>query len=170
MLAEVQALVTKSPLDRPRRTTSGLDSSRVAMVLAVLQQHCDLKLHAQDVFASTVGGARLNEPASDLALAVAVASGFLKVAPPAGVVAMGEIGLAGELRRVRDLPQRLAEAARLGFRVAVVPSDRPVRGPRREESRSVDGMRVVDVPDIASALRLLQLATQKPQLPRAADG
>ena len=170
LLAEVQALVTHSPLDRPRRTTSGLDSARVAMVLAVLQQHCDLKLHSYDVFASTVGGARLLEPASDLALAVAVASASAKVAPPAGVVAMGEIGLAGELRRVRDLPQRLAEAARLGFRVAVVPSDRRVRGPRREDSTSVDGMRVIEVPDIASALRLLQLTRDNPQVPRAADG
>ena len=89
---------------------------------------------------------------------MAIASAVLGVAPPAGVVAMGEIGLAGELRRVRDLPQRLAEAARLGFRVAVVPSDRTVRGPRPEQSRSVDGMRVIDVPDIASALRLLQLS------------
>jgi DNA repair protein RadA/Sms len=170
LLAEVQALVTRSPLERPRRTTSGLDSSRVAMVLAVLQQHCNLKLHSFDVFASTVGGARLIEPATDLALAVALASASMKVAPPAGVVAMGEIGLAGELRRVRDLPQRLAEAARLGFRVAVVPSERTVRGPHRAESTSIDGMRVIDVPDVASALRLLELTVEKPQLPRAADG
>ena len=131
MLAEVQALVTPSPLERPRRTTSGLDGSRVAMVLAVLAQHCGLRmLHQHDVFASTVGGAKLNEPASDLALAVAIASATVDTAPPAGVVAMGEIGLAGELRRIRDLPQRLAEAARLGFRVAVVPAERAAEGPR----------------------------------------
>ena len=77
---------------------------------------------------------------------------------------MGEIGLAGELRRVRDLPQRLAEAARLGFRVAVVPSDRARPGPRAPESWTVDGMRVLDVPDIASALRLLQLVAAPPGL------
>ena len=116
LLAEVQALVTPSPLERPRRTTSGIDSSRVAMILAVLQQHAFIKLHAHDVFASTVGGARLTEPATDLAVAVAIASATHGLAPPKGVVAMGEIGLAGELRRVRDLPQRLAEAARLGLR------------------------------------------------------
>ena len=81
---------------------------------------------------------------------------------------MGEIGLAGELRRVRDLPQRLSEAARLGFRVAVVPSDRSKVGPRSPESWTVDGMRVLDVPDIASALRLLQLTTADPGL-RAAE-
>ena len=158
MLAEVQALVTTSPLERPRRTTSGLDSSRVAMVLAVLQQHCQIRLHVYDVFASTVGGARLHEPASDLALAIAIASSELGSPPPPGVVAMGEIGLAGELRRVRDLPLRLAEAARLGFQVAIVPAepDAPAR-PRSPESWTVDGMRVIDVPDVASALRLLKL-------------
>ena len=168
LLAEVQALVTPSPLERPRRTTSGLDSSRVAMVLAVLQQHAKIRLHSYDVFASTVGGARLHEPASDLAVAVAIGSATLGVAPPSGVVAMGELGLAGELRRVRDLPQRLAEAARLGFRVAVVPSDRSRTGPRAPESWTVDGMRVLDVPDVASALRLLQLTSGTPRL-RAAD-
>jgi DNA repair protein RadA/Sms len=165
MLAEVQALVTRSPLERPRRTTSGLDGSRVAMVLAVLQQHCRIRLHDHDVFASTVGGARLSEPASDLAVAVAIASATSGAAPPAGVVAMGEIGLAGELRRVRDLPQRLAEAARLGFRVAVVPSDRSRTGPRSPESWQVDQMRVLDCPDVASALRLLRVVTDAPDRP-----
>ncbi|MCW2792273.1 MAG: repair protein RadA [Nocardioides sp.] len=157
LLAEVQALVTPTSAERPRRTTSGLDGSRVAMVLAVLQQHCGIRLHNYDVFASTVGGARLNEPASDLAVAVALASATTGTAAPQGVVAMGEIGLAGELRRVRDLPQRIAEAARLGFRVAVVPVEPGTRSTRSPESWTVDGMRVLDVPDIASALRLLHL-------------
>ncbi len=154
MLAEVQALVTASPLERPRRTTSGLDGSRVAMVLAVLAQHCGLRLHQHDVFASTIGGAKLNEPASDLALAVAVASASLGTPPPVGVVAMGEIGLAGELRRVRDLPQRIAEAARLGFRVALVPAERGV-SPSAAQPKVVDGMTVVESADVAGALRYL---------------
>ncbi len=149
LLAEVQSLVTASPIDKPRRTTSGLDSSRVAMVIAVLQQHCRLRLHNQDVFSSTVGGARLSEPATDLAIAVSLASAAYSRPAPKGVVAIGEIGLAGELRRVRDLPQRLAEAARLGFQHAVVPSDRS--GPSGRE-RDVNGLRVIDVPDIGTAL------------------
>ncbi len=157
LLAEVQALVTPSSAERPRRTTSGLDPSRVAMVVAVLQQHCGIRLHAHDVFVSTVGGARLSEPASDLAVAVALASANAGTPAPAGVAAMGEIGLAGELRRVRDLPQRLAEAGRLGFRAAVVPGDPRERGPRADSPREVDGMKVIDAPDIASALRVLQL-------------
>jgi DNA repair protein RadA/Sms len=164
MLAEVQALVAPSPLDRPRRTTSGLDGSRLSMVLAVLQQHCGLQLASRDVFASTVGGARLSEPASDLAVAVALASSSLGVPPPRGVVAMGEIGLAGELRRVRDLPQRIAEAARQGFRVAVVPSEGERRAsPRGPESWTVDGMQVLDVADVGSALRLLRLDRAQPR-------
>jgi len=157
LLAEVQGLVTPSSAERPRRTTSGLDGSRVAMVLAVLQQHCGIRLHSHDVFASTVGGARLLEPASDLAVAVALASATTGAAAPQGVVAMGEIGLAGELRRVRDLPQRIAEAARLGFRVAVVPAEPGRKAGRSPESWTVDGMRVLDVPDLVSALRLLRL-------------
>ena len=149
LLAEVQGLVTRTSAERPRRTTSGLDSSRVAMVVAVLQQHCRLRLHAHDVFVSTVGGARLTDPASDLAVAVALASADSGMPTPRGVVAMGEIGLAGELRRVRDLPQRVAEAARLGFRTALIPGDgRP---------RTVDGLQVVEVGDVHSALVALQL-------------
>ncbi len=169
MLAEVQALVTHSAAERPRRTTSGLDSSRVAMVLAVLQQHCDIRLQSMDVFASTVGGARVLEPASDLAVAVALASASRGAAPPRGIVAMGEIGLAGELRRVRDLPQRLAEAARLGFQIAVVPSERgraPVRSP---ESWTIDDMQVLDVPDVRSALQLLHLTNSEYQRPRPVE-
>ncbi len=165
LLAEVQALVTPSAAERPRRTTSGLDASRVAMLVAVLQQHAGIRLHNHDVFASTVGGARLVEPATDLALAVSIASAFLHRPAPQGIVAFGEVGLAGELRKVRDLPQRLSEAARLGFRVALVPSDTS-RGPRSPEEWDVDGMKVIDVPDIASALRLVGLGTREDRADR----
>jgi DNA repair protein RadA/Sms len=155
MLAEVQALVTHSPLERPRRTTSGLDSARVAMILAVLQQHCGIALYSQDVFVSTVGGARLTEPASDLAIALALASAASGASPPQGVAALGEISLAGEVRKVRDLPQRIAEAARLGFRVAVAPvGDRSAQPGRR----TVDGMTVLEVADLRGALTSLGVA------------
>jgi DNA repair protein RadA/Sms len=167
LLAEVQALVTHSAAERPRRTTSGLDSSRVAMVMAVLQQHCRVRLHAFDVFASTVGGARVAEPASDLAVALALTSASTGIPLPSGVAAMGEIGLSGELRRVRDLPRRLAEAARLGFRVALAPTEPGRPAARSPESWTVDGMRVVDVPDVGSALRLLHLHGSGQTGPRA---
>ena len=98
--AEVQALVGASVLEVPRRTTSGLDGSRVGMVLAVLQRRAGLKLGRQDVYAATVGGVRLTEPSVDLAVAVALASSAANLSVPHGVVAIGEVGLAGEVRRV----------------------------------------------------------------------
>jgi DNA repair protein RadA/Sms len=156
MLAEVQALVTKSALERPRRTTSGLDSARVALVLAVLQQHCGIALHTQDVFVSTVGGARLTEPACDLAIAIAIASATTGSSAPRGLVALGEISLAGEVRKVRDLPQRVAEAARLGFQVSVTPvTSREGSDARDRPGDSLDGMAVHEASDLATALRRL---------------
>ena len=153
---EIQALVAPSPAERPRRTTTGLDGARTALMLAVLQQHCGLRLHAQDVFAATVGGARVVEPGADLAIAIALASAATGVPPPRRVVAVGEVGLAGELRRVRDLPLRLAEAARLGNALAVVPG-RAGTGPRAAGAPRQDGMRVVEAPDLTAALRVLGL-------------
>ena len=152
ILTEVQALVTIASSERPRRTTSGLDSARMAMVVAVLQQHARLPLANRDIFASTVGGGRIVEPAGDLAAAVAIASAWTDRPVTGDLVAIGEIGLAGELRRVRDLPQRLAEAARLGFGVAIVPLD-AWAGTVSE----VEGMQVLGVPTMAAALRRLDL-------------
>ena len=158
LLAEVQALLTPSPLERPRRTVSGVESSRVDMVLAVLTRHARLRIAGADTFVATVGGAKLHDPAADLAIAVAVASSHLGVPAPRGAVAIGEIGLAGELRRVRDLPQRIAEAARQGFKVAVVPRGRPLESERGIPSRRVvDGLTVVEVDDVFGALLTLEL-------------
>ncbi|GAB3853945.1 DNA repair protein RadA [Nocardioides maradonensis] len=168
LLAEVQALVTLSPAERPRRTTSGLDGSRLAMVMAVLQQHCGLVLHKYDVFASTVGGAKLTDPGSDLALAIALASAYLGSPPPAGVVAMGEIGLSGELRPVRDAEQRIAEAARLGFSVAIVPAS--ARDRRGIRERRVDNLRVIEAPDLRQTLEGLRMGQEReprPATPKA---
>jgi DNA repair protein RadA/Sms len=155
MLAEVQALVTRSAAERPRRTTSGVDGARTAMTVAVLQQRAGIRLHDHDVFLSTVGGAKVTEPAGDLAAAVAIASAWKDRAVPTDVVAIGELGLAGELRRVRDLPQRLSEAARLGFRSAIVPHE---PGRTGSSVREVEGMQVVECPDLDAALRVLDLA------------
>ncbi|MGH3333281.1 MAG: DNA repair protein RadA, partial [Nocardioidaceae bacterium] len=154
MLAEIQALVTPSAAERPRRTTSGVDGARTAMTVAVLAQRARIRLHNHDVFLSTVGGARVSEPAGDLASAIAIASAWKDREVPTDVVAIGELGLAGELRRVRELPQRLAEAARLGFRSAIVPNEPGRAGGSVWE---VDGMKVVGCPDIDSALRVLDL-------------
>ncbi len=121
LVAEVQTLVGPSVLDMPRRVTSGLDGARVGMVLAVLQRHTEFRLGRQDVYAATVGGVRLTEPSVDLAMAVALASSVSNLSVPAGVIAIGEVGLAGEVRRVSGVARRLAEAERMGFRRAIVP-------------------------------------------------
>ncbi|GGF45420.1 DNA repair protein RadA [Marmoricola endophyticus] len=155
MLAEVQALVAETGAERPRRTTSGVDGSRVAMILAVLQQHAGIRLTSHDVFVSTVGGARLVGSASDTAVALSIASATAQRALGQQTVAIGELGLSGELRRVPDLTQRVAEAARLGFRLAVVPAERPESNGR---SRIVEGMRVVEVGHLRDALRLVGLS------------
>src|SRR5450755_4174483 len=122
LLAEVQTLVAGSALEIPRRVTSGLDASRVGMVLAVLQRRADLKIGKQDVYAATVGGVRLTEPSVDLAVALALASAIANLSVPGGLVAVGEVGLAGEVRRVSGVQRRLAEAERMGFRRAIVPA------------------------------------------------
>lgn len=145
LVAEVQALVATSSLPSPRRATSGLDAARVAMALAVLERRGRLRLGASDVYTATVGGVRLTEPASDLAILLAVASATADVPLPPDLVAVGEVGLAGDVRRVSGVARRLAEAARLGFTRALVP---PGVGAGPE------GMSVREVSDVRDALRL----------------
>ena len=149
---ELQALVAPSALQVPRRTVHGLDSSRVAMVLAVLQRRARMSLASKDVYVSTVGGARVSDPSADLAIAVAVASATVNAVVPAGFIAVGEVGLAGELRRVPGLDRRLAEAARLGFTDAIVPAD-----PGERQSRPDSGLRLHPAPTIVHALTELRL-------------
>ena len=125
LMVELQALVSTSPLAMPRRNVQGVDTNRVALLLAVLEQRAQLKLAFCDVFASAVGGVRVTEPAGDLALALALASALGEQPLPHDLVAVGEVGLAGEIRSVVHLERRLAEAARLGFSTAVVPLSAP---------------------------------------------
>jgi DNA repair protein RadA/Sms len=112
---EVQALVAKSATPNPRRVTSGVDPSRVAMILAVLERRVGARLHDQDVYVSTVGGVKLAEPAADLAIALAVLSAITDRPLPHDLAAFGEISLAGEVRPVVGGSQRANEAARLGY-------------------------------------------------------
>jgi DNA repair protein RadA/Sms len=137
--AELQALVTGRDIPSPRRAVSGLDNARVAMLLAVLEKRAGVRLHDAEVYAATVGGMRVVEPAADLALALAITSARRDVALPSDVVVLGELGLAGEVRRVAGVERRLAEAARLGFTHALVPPD---------SGRAPDGMRLTEVHDV----------------------
>ncbi|MGL4832231.1 MAG: DNA repair protein RadA [Propionibacteriaceae bacterium] len=149
LLAEVQALVAGSATPSPRRTVSGMDYNRVAMILAVLERKVRVRLSDKDVYAATVGGARLIDPAADLAIAAAVASGAWDIEFPQKVVALGEVGLAGELRRVPGIDRRLAESFRLGFDTAIIPAGSEIT--RRP------GQRVVQVPTVHEALAALGL-------------
>jgi DNA repair protein RadA/Sms len=119
MPVEVQALVVKTTAPNPRRVTNGVDSSRVAMLLAVLDKRVGIRLGEYDVYVSTVGGVRLTEPASDLAIALAIASAAKDVPIAHNVAAFGEISLAGEIRPVSAAKQRAAEGNRLGFTMRV---------------------------------------------------
>jgi DNA repair protein RadA/Sms len=112
---EVQALIVASNAPQPRRVVNGVDGSRVAMLLAVLERRAGLALSQHDVYVSTVGGIRVTEPGADLAIALAIASAFRDKALPATLAAVGEISLAGEIRQASSMKQRLAEAQRLGF-------------------------------------------------------
>jgi DNA repair protein RadA/Sms len=141
--AELQALVTGKDIPSPRRAVSGLDSARVAMLLAVLEKRAGVRLHDAEVYAATVGGMRVVEPAADLALALAITSARRDVALPTDVVVLGELGLAGEVRRVTGVERRLAEAARLGFTHALVPPD---------SGDAPDGMRLTEVRDVGVVL------------------
>lgn len=122
VLLEIQALVTPTAYGTPRRTTLGVDQSRVALLLAVLEKKAGLQLGSQDVFVNVAGGAKLSEPAADLPILIAIASSYLDKAVPPDMVIFGEVGLAGEIRAVTQPELRLSEATKLGFSQCVVPA------------------------------------------------
>src|SRR6516162_6679857 len=162
LLAEVQTLVAPSGAPAevpPRRVTSGLDSARVGMITAVLQRRADVKLGRQDVYAATIGGVRLTEPAVDLAIALALASAAADLSVAGPVVAVGEVGLAGEVRRVPGVARRIAEAQRLGFRRAIVPagwaSERG--GPEDPDGRGSAARALTSVRDVTSVRELTSI-------------
>ncbi len=150
LAAEIQALTVSSDANSPRRATGGLDGSRVALLLAVLQQRCGIPLSTVEVYVSTVGGVRTTEPAIDLSVALALASARTGRPVRGGLVAVGEVGLAGEVRRVPSVGRRLSEAARLGFTHALVPPD---PGPLP------DGIRARTVANLDAALSAAGITT-----------
>ena len=145
LLVEVQGLVSSSSLVLPRRSAQGLDGGRLALVLAVLERRAGHGFGGLDVHASAVGGVRLVEPAADLAVALALVSSLTDVPLPDDLVACGEVGLGGELRQVGQTPRRLAEAARLGFRRAVVPSSAPDPPPGMTALRAATLCEAIDL-------------------------
>ena len=121
VLAEVQALVSKTTFNVPRRTSDGFDFNRAVLLMAVAEKRAGLKLNVFDVYINVIGGLQLNEPGADLPVVLSVASSYRDAVIPADLVAIGEVGLTGEIRSVSFMNKRLAEAARLGFRRCVIP-------------------------------------------------
>ena len=123
ILAEVQALVCKTSFNVPRRTADGFDFNRAALLLAVAEKRCGLKLGVFDAYINVIGGLNLNEPGADLPVILAVASSYRDRAVPNDFVAVGEVGLTGEIRSVSHMNQRLGEIARLGFKRCIIPKN-----------------------------------------------
>lgn len=149
LLVELQVLTTKSTLPTPRRSAQGVDNGRLALLLAVLHQRVGVPTADVDVYALAVGGVKVGEPGADLPLGLAVVSSITGVTLPADVVACGEVGLGGELRQVAHTPRRLAEAARLGFKRAIVPFSAPA------PPEGITAVRVGTLIDAVERLELL---------------
>jgi DNA repair protein RadA/Sms len=148
LLVEIQALTNLNTFGQPRRTANGVDINRLLMITAVLTRRLDYKLGSQDVIVNATGGIRVDEPAVDLAMAIAIASSYRGIECEREVVAMGEIGLSGELRTVTNPNSRLTEAARLGFKKAIVPSS------LAKKLGTVEGIEITAVRTLGEAIRL----------------
>ncbi len=145
LLVEIQALVDDSQFGSPRRVTVGLDQNRLSMLLAVLHRHADLQMGDQDVFVNVVGGIRVLETSADLSLLLAVVSSFRGQNLPRDLIAFGEVGLSGEIRPVPSGLERLMEAAKHGFKRAIVPK-------ANVPKIKINGMQVVGVEKLSEAL------------------
>ncbi len=150
ILAEVQALVTPTGFGNPRRMSSGIDLNRVILMIAVLEKRARVGLSNYDVYVNVAGGLRIDETAIDLGLCAAIATGKKDMQIPSDMVFIGEIGLSGELRNVSQLEKRIAEAAKLGFKTAVVPKQ-SLRG-----IKIPDGFNAIGVRTISEALSYIK--------------
>jgi DNA repair protein RadA/Sms len=148
LLVEIQALASTTSFGLPRRTANGVDFNRLLLLVAVLSKRVGLRLFDQDVFVNVIGGLRINEPAADLAVALAIASSFQNVPLPEDLAAVGEVGLSGELRAVSHLSRRLNEAAKLGFGRCIVPAT------HRRLTGLPDGMEAIPARSLAEALKV----------------
>lgn len=151
LLVELQALTSPSAFGNPRRTPNGIDLNRLLLISAVLSKRVGLTLWEQDIFVNVIGGLRITEPASDLAMALAIASSYHDRALPADLAIVGEVGLSGEVRRVGQLSARLNEALKIGFRRALVPKL------RRRVNDLPAGMQLIEVRSVVEALRAVLL-------------
>jgi DNA repair protein RadA/Sms len=149
LLIEVQALTSTTSFGHPRRTANGIDFNRLLLIVAVLSKRVGLPLGDQDVFANVIGGLRIDEPASDLAVAVSIASSVRDRPVAADLAFVGEVGLSGELRAVGQLAARLKEAAKLGFRRCIVP-----KAMRRKSDPLPEELEVIQARSLHQALEV----------------
>jgi DNA repair protein RadA/Sms len=149
LLVEIQALVDEAHAPNPRRLSVGLEQNRLAMLLAVLHRHAGIAAFDQDVFVNAVGGVKIDEPASDLPVLLAIVSSLKGRALPEKMVAFGEVGLAGEVRPVQRGQERLREAAKLGFRLAIIPKANAPKG-------GIEGLEILTVERVEQAIARLR--------------
>lgn len=147
MLLELQALVATTNFGYPRRTTTGVDNNRVALILAVLEKVVGMQIQNQDVFVNIIGGLRINEPSMDLGIALAIASSFRNIPIDASVAVTGEIGLTGEIRTVSFIEKRISECEKLGFTKMVIP-----RGNYIDEFKKDYSMELIPVSNLRQAI------------------
>lgn len=149
ILAEVQALVSKTSYPNPRRMSAGVDLNRMHLLTAVLEKRANYQLFNQDVYLNVIGGFRIDEPSADLAIALAIASSLADFEIPSTLLVVGEIGLSGEVRAVSFLEKRIAEAKKLGFDKIMVPGRNVIKN-------RVDGIEVIKVKSVAQAIHLVR--------------
>lgn len=145
VLAEIQALVTKTFYPAPKRTSAGIDYNRVSLIMAVLEKRAKLNLSTQDAYINVTGGMRIDEPAADLGVAVAIASAYKDFTVPSNMVIVGELGLTGEVRAVTAIDKRITEAEKLGFQKIMIPKANANRLP-------ASSIQIVPVEDLHEAL------------------
>lgn len=150
IVAEIQALVTQSVFPAPRRTSNGIDYNRTCLILAVLEKRLGLKFSSNDVYLNVIGGLEIDEPASDLGIAMALISSLTDKKVPDELIAIGEIGLAGECRGISNIEQRVKEAARLGFTVALIPAS------NMQGCAKIGGIKTYPVKSVYDVLKFLK--------------
>ncbi len=151
LLIELQALTTPSVFGLPRRTANGIDYNRLTLLIAVLEKKAGLMLGNQDAYLNVVGGIKINEPAIDLGIVLAVSSSFKNIAIPKDIVVIGEVGLTGEVRSVNLIDKRIKEAEKLGFKTCIIPESN-----KRLLKEKYD-IQVIGVKNINEAIKYLKL-------------
>ena len=149
MLMEIQALVCQSNFGMPRRTAAGTDYNRVNLLMAVLEKRIGLHLSNYDAYVNIAGGIKMNEPAIDLGIVMAIVSSYKNRPISEGVIVFGEVGLSGEVRAVSMQEQRVAEAKKLGFKICVMPEV------SKDMVKNIQGIKVVGVKNINEAIQLI---------------